>query len=974
MGGDGGGVDQEAWWRENQFQDHTLQSIETVAQFEELAFEARGMKVVKFWVAEPLSGLDEGWSDRAMSRFYDGRFFHLHDELYWFRLLKGQPVWGIDTMPHSPPLMGETIEQLYQEVTVLKEASQSLPLDLRFTRDGRLYSRGFYDAVLGSPRRVIVGSVLSIPAREGRPIPEAIWAFELEYSDEPTQTEIRSIRDVLEAVLPPEAKPLRWLARSPAQEMLLSELAAQGEGIGLNGLTYRDLVVPGEAEVYSDGVTAGRLRLLEESTATTRDQELLIFPRLPDDLPPCRGLLTAVPQTPLAHLNLLARNRGIPNVYVAAIDQNPAVQQLSTIRAPTLLWTQSPAEWLLLPLTNEEYDQYEDLLTPPSRTLESPNLSQTPYVLTFSGQTATEALTLRPLIGGKAAGVMMIDYVLQQEDHLNEQALVAPPDPTLSLTGRSYREHVSQLEPILRRIVTDSEFKRDQRLRTLALEGWNGLRARDPSAIEMERAQAWFEERRSDEKMMIERGGAQGWIRSEPIPLDVVTLLREAAEPHFVSLHPEQGLRARSSSNVEDLEGFNGAGLYGSFTGFLYPRVQPNASDQGRDLTRAIREVWASYWGLAAYEERESEGIEHWDGWMGVLIHPKFDNQLERHNGVLTLTLMPTSPEERGHPSHDHSSASNQLLAVATLNSQLGDVSVTNPDQPDVLPELVDVRMYADEDGSGAERIEFERSQRSSLSSEVLSSDEVHALSRAALKVTQVWLDTDREFRSKATQSETLTLDFEYRGVMEGWPKRRLGEREALPRVILKQARPLEPIARGLPEILLSEPIPVDILRRSQVITEWLCDSPSLSLEVLQIYTDPALSPDLGFSTRPFTSTIRFTDHRDEAWRPDVPYIVNHLTYSVEMSARSEEESRGQWYLKVVGREGLTLPFASIQVDQASGDMIWTPQSREGMQGEEYRETTTCQRRLRYASPNDYLLKLVDQAFREGEGYGSHLR
>ena len=31
------------------------------------------------------------------------------------------------------------------------------------------------------------------------------------------------------------------------------------------------------------------------------------------------GIVTAVPQTPLAHINLLAQRRGTPNVYVAGV-------------------------------------------------------------------------------------------------------------------------------------------------------------------------------------------------------------------------------------------------------------------------------------------------------------------------------------------------------------------------------------------------------------------------------------------------------------------------------------------------------------------------------------------------------------------------------------------------------------------------------------------------------------------------------
>jgi hypothetical protein len=64
-----------------------------------------------------------------------------------------------------------------------------------------------------------------------------------------------------------------------------------------------------------------------------------------------------------------------------------------------------------------------------------------------------------------------------------------------------------------------------------------------------------------------------------------------------------RGAIFRSSTNVEDLAGFNGAGLY------LSERLP---ADQCSDLTaisRTIKRVWASVWNKAGYEERRAAGI-----------------------------------------------------------------------------------------------------------------------------------------------------------------------------------------------------------------------------------------------------------------------------------------------------------------------------------------------------------------------------
>src|SRR5918992_5548103 len=62
-----------------------------------------------------------------------------------------------------------------------------------------------------------------------------------------------------------------------------------------------------------------------------------------------------------------------------------------------------------------------------------------------------------------------------------------------------------------------------------------------------------------------------------------------------------KGLFVRSSSNVEDLPNFNGAGLYDTV---------PNVKEEEK-LVEAVKTVWASLWNFAAYEARERASIDH---------------------------------------------------------------------------------------------------------------------------------------------------------------------------------------------------------------------------------------------------------------------------------------------------------------------------------------------------------------------------
>jgi phosphoenolpyruvate synthase/pyruvate phosphate dikinase len=109
-------------------------------------------------------------------------------------------------------------------------------------------------------------------------------------------------------------------------------------------------------------------------------------------------------------------------------------------------------------------------------------------------------------------------------------------------------------------------------------------------------------------------------------------------------------IRCRSSTNNEDLPGFNGAGLYDSYT---------HRPDEGT-LDNTVKQVWASLWNFRAYEEREFYRIPHMEAAMGVLVHPNFDD--EKANGV-AVTKNIYDPNWPGF----------------YVNVQVGEELVTNP-------------------------------------------------------------------------------------------------------------------------------------------------------------------------------------------------------------------------------------------------------------------------------------------------------
>lgn len=146
-------------------------------------------------------------------------------------------------------------------------------------------------------------------------------------------------------------------------------------------------------------------------------------------------------------------------------------------------------------------------------------------------------------------------------------------------------------------------------------------------------------------------------IKKEPIDPQLIAKLNETYKNASF-----KNFRFRSSTNAEDLDDFNGAGLYDSKTGIL--------GDSIKTFEKAIKQVWASVWNEASFGERELFGIDQQNIAMGVLVHRSFPDELA--NGVIiTKNIF-----RKNFPG-------------ITVNIQKGENSVVKPEKGEVCEQFI---------------------------------------------------------------------------------------------------------------------------------------------------------------------------------------------------------------------------------------------------------------------------------------------
>ena len=377
----------------------------------------------------------------------------------------------------------------------------------------------------------------------------------------------------------------------------------------------------------------GNLRIIREGDATPSVNDVAIFTFIPNDLAHVAGIITDTPQTPLSHINLKAKQNNTPNAFIQDATTNPAIAPLIN---QLVHYKVTYDGFMLAAATQAQVDNWLNTVRP--------SHPQTP----LSDLSVTEPERLNTLrhqdwvsFGAKAANVAELAHVLEPGSFPVGYAIPFNMYDTFMRLNRC------------------QEIENDG----ITLDGKYRKLCDDPDDPAGKNLYTQIRQIMSDQAFINSpdvRNDQLKAFRKEVKKSEVPTQMSQTLESIRYFWDPDgeftHSIRLRSSTNNEDLNGFNGAGLYESNT---------HHPDEG-DIADSVKKVWASLWTARAFEERRFYRIDHFKTYMGVLAHLSYGD--EQVNGVAVTKNIYDRNWEGYY-----------------VNAQYGEISVTNPEPIDTV-------------------------------------------------------------------------------------------------------------------------------------------------------------------------------------------------------------------------------------------------------------------------------------------------